>query len=122
VQERAFERFPRLGERRNQLAGTLSGGERQMLAMCRAVATEPAVLLIDEISMGLAPMIVHGLYEIVRQLAGEGVTILLVEQFAPVALSVADAAAVMRLGRIVAMGKPVDVADALSEAYLGAAS
>jgi len=122
VQERAFDRFPRLGERRNQLAGTLSGGERQMLAMCRAFATEPAVLLIDEISMGLAPMIVHGLYEVVGQLAAEGLTILVVEQFAPVALSVADKAAVMRLGNIVAMGKPDDVADSLSEAYLGAAS
>jgi branched-chain amino acid transport system ATP-binding protein len=122
VQERAFNRFPRLGGRRNQLAGTLSGGERQMLAMCRAFATEPAVLLVDEISMGLAPMIVHGLYDIVRQLAADGVTILLVEQFAPLALSVADAAAVMHLGTIVAMGKPDDVADSLSEAYLGTAS
>ena len=122
VQERAFARFPRLGERRHQLAGTLSGGERQMLAMCRAFATEPAVLLIDEISMGLAPMIVHGLYEIVSQLAAEGLTILLVEQFAPLALAVADTAAVMRLGNIVAMGKPDDVAGTLSEAYLGAAS
>jgi branched-chain amino acid transport system ATP-binding protein len=122
VQERAFDRFPRLAERRNQLAGTLSGGERQMLAMCRAFATEPAVLLIDEISMGLAPMIVHGLYEVVRQLAAQGLTIFVVEQFAPLALSVADAAAVMRLGNIVAMGKPDDVAEALSEAYLGAVS
>jgi branched-chain amino acid transport system ATP-binding protein len=122
VQDRAFARFPRLGERRNQLAGTLSGGERQMLAMCRAFATEPAVVLIDEISMGLAPMIVRGLYEVVSQLAAEGLTILLVEQFAPLALSVADTAAVMRLGHIVAMGKPDDVADSLSEAYLGAAS
>jgi len=122
VQERAFEGFPRLGERRTQLAGTLSGGERQMLAMCRAFATEPAVLLIDEISMGLAPMIVRGLYDIVRQLAADGVTILLVEQFAPLALSVADTAAVMRLGHIVAMGKPDDVADSISDAYLGGAS
>src|SRR5205823_10837009 len=111
VQERAFDRFPQLGERRNQLAGTLSGGERQMLAMCRAFATEPAVLLIDEISMGLAPMIVHGLYDVAGQLAAEGLTILLVEQFAPLALAVADTAAVMRLGNIVAMGKPDEVAD-----------
>ncbi|MBV8162276.1 MAG: ABC transporter ATP-binding protein [Acidimicrobiia bacterium] len=122
VKDRAFARFPQLGKRRNQLAGTLSGGERQMLAMCRAFATEPAVLLIDEISMGLAPMIVHGLYEVVAQLAAEGLTILVVEQFAPVVLSVADAAAVMRLGNIVAKGKPDEVAGSLSEAYLGAAS
>ena len=119
VRERAFARFPRLGERRDQLAGLLSGGERQMLTMCRAFATEPALLLIDEISMGLAPMIVRGLYEVVVQLAAEGISILVVEQFAPLALTVADTAAVMRLGRIVARGKPDEIADALSEAYLG---
>jgi branched-chain amino acid transport system ATP-binding protein len=119
VQERAFSRFPILGQRREQLAGTLSGGERQMLTMCRAFATEPALLLIDEISMGLAPMIVRGLYEVVVQLAADGISILVVEQFAPLALSVADTAAVMRVGRIVARGEPAEIADALSEAYLG---
>ena len=122
VQDRSFTRFPILGQRRNQLAGTLSGGERQMLTMCRAFATEPALLLIDEISMGLAPMIVHGLYEVVAQLAAEGVSILVVEQFAPLALSVADEAAVMRLGHIVARGEPDEIADSLSEAYLGTGS
>jgi len=119
VQERAFARFPRLGERRHQLAGLLSGGERQMLTMCRAFATEPALLMIDEISMGLAPMIVRGLYEVVVQLAAEGISILVVEQFAPLALAVADTAAVMRLGHIVARGEPDEIADSLSEAYLG---
>jgi len=119
VKDRAFTRFPRLGERQSQLAGTLSGGERQMLTMCRAFATEPALLLIDEISMGLAPLIVRGLYEVVAQLAAEGISILVVEQFAPLALSVADTAAVMRLGRIVARGQPNEIADSLSEAYLG---
>jgi branched-chain amino acid transport system ATP-binding protein len=119
VQERAFARFPVLGERRHQLAGTLSGGERQMLAMCRAFATDPAVLLVDEISMGLAPLIVKGLYEVLGQLAADGVSILLVEQFAAMALDVADYAAVMRLGRIEAAGRPEDVLDSLSAAYLG---
>jgi branched-chain amino acid transport system ATP-binding protein len=122
VQRRAFERFPRLQERRSQAAGTLSGGEQQMLAMSRALVAEPAVLLLDEISMGLAPMIVAELYQLVRQLAQEGITILLVEQFATTALRVADFAAVMTQGRIVAVGEPQDLADQVSEAYLGGAA
>ena len=119
VEERAFETFPRLGERRHQLAGTLSGGERQMLALSRAFTSDPAVLLLDEISMGLAPIIVSELYDKVGQLAAEGISILLVEQFATAALKVADHAAVMRQGRIDVAGRPEDVAGALSEAYLG---
>src|SRR5207245_1971936 len=119
VQERAFSRFPMLGERRGQLAGTLSGGERQMLSMCRAFTTDPAVLLIDEISMGLAPLIVEELYRVIGQLTAEGIAVLIVEQFASMALKVADHAAIMRLGRIRAAGAPADIADALSEAYLG---
>jgi branched-chain amino acid transport system ATP-binding protein len=122
VQERAYARFPRLGERRTQLAGTMSGGEQQMLAMSRALVTDPGVLLLDEISMGLAPKIVAELYELVGQLAQEGISILLVEQFARTALAVADYAAVMTQGRIAMVGQPADVADFVNEAYLGGAA
>ena len=122
VQDRAFTRFPRLAERRKQRAGTMSGGEQQMLAMSRALVAEPAVLLLDEISMGLAPIIVAELYELVRQLAKEGITILLVEQFANTALKVSDFAAVMTTGRIVAVGQPQDIEEHVSAAYLGGAA
>jgi branched-chain amino acid transport system ATP-binding protein len=122
VEERAFSRFPRLGERRTQLAGTMSGGEQQMLAMARALATEPALLLLDEISMGLAPLIVEELYDLVAQIASEGIAILLVEQFANTALKVADYAAIMTHGLISEIGEPADIADAVSAAYLGASS
>jgi branched-chain amino acid transport system ATP-binding protein len=122
LQDRAFARFPILGKRRTQLAGTLSGGERQMLSMCRAFVTDPAILLVDEISMGLAPLIVHELYGVIRQLAAEGMSVLVVEQFATMALEVADYAAIMRLGRIEAAGKPGEIAGAVAEAYLGGGS
>ncbi len=122
VQDIAYARFPRLGERRTQLAGTMSGGEQQMLAMSRALVADPGVLLLDEISMGLAPLIVAELYDVVRQIADEGISILLVEQFARTALAVADYAAVMTQGRIAMVGQPADVADFVSEAYLGGAA
>jgi branched-chain amino acid transport system ATP-binding protein len=122
VEERTFQRFPRLGERRNQRAGTMSGGEQQMLAMSRALVADPSVLLLDEISMGLAPLIVAELYDIVRQLSEAGITILLVEQFANTALAVADYVAVMSQGRVTAVGEPSDVGDSVSAAYLGGAA
>ncbi|MBV8691818.1 MAG: ABC transporter ATP-binding protein [Actinobacteria bacterium] len=120
VEDVAYTRFPRLGERRNQLAGTMSGGEQQMLAMARGLATDPALLLLDELSMGLAPLIVEQLYEIVAQIAAEGVSILVVEQFARTVLGVADYAAIMLHGRVTSVGQPADLEEELSAAYLGA--
>jgi branched-chain amino acid transport system ATP-binding protein len=122
VKEKCFDLFPRLKERRKQLAGTLSGGEQQMLALARAIATQPGLLLLDEISMGLAPKIVEDLYEIVGRIAAGGVAILLVEQFATMALSVADYAAVMVQGRIRTVGQPSDVEAELQSAYFGGAA
>jgi branched-chain amino acid transport system ATP-binding protein len=120
IEETAFTRFPRLGDRRSQLAGTLSGGEQQMLAMSRGLATDPGLLLLDELSMGLAPIIIEDLYEIVANVAREGVSILVVEQFAQTVLGVADEAVIMVHGEITAVGAPAALAEQLSSAYLGA--
>ncbi len=120
VLDRAFDVFPKLKQRRHQLAGTMSGGEQQMLALARAVATDPALLMLDEISMGLAPLVVEELYEVIGTIAREGVAVLLVEQFAQTALAAADYAAVMVQGVVRTVGQPADVAEELSGAYLGA--
>ena len=119
VEGEAYARFPRLKERRKQIAGTLSGGEQQMLAMARGLATKPALLLLDELSMGLAPIIVEELYALVAQIAQEGVSILVVEQFASTVLGVADLAAVLVHGKVARVGTPHELQDELSKAYLG---
>ena len=122
--ERALELFPRLKERQLQLAGTLSGGEQQMLAMARALMMNPEVILLDEPSMGLAPILVEEVFRIIQRLKSDGVTMLLVEQFAAAALNVADYGYVMENGRISVHGAPDKLKNdpAVYEAYLGGAN
>ena len=116
-----FERFPRLKERQNQLAGTLSGGEQQMLAMGRALMSHPSIILMDEPSMGLSPIFVNEIFDIIQEVSKSGTTVLLVEQNAKKALSIADRAYVLETGNIVLEGKASELLenDAIKKAYLG---
>ena len=119
--EEMFQRFPRLKEREKQIAGTLSGGEQQMLAMARALMSRPKLLMLDEPSMGLAPILVEQIFDIITELHQSGVTILLVEQNAQMALRVADRAYVMETGLITMQGPAEELLhnDAVQKAYLG---
>ena len=119
--ERQFARFPRLAERRHQMAGTLSGGEQQMLAIARALMSRPRLLLLDEPSLGLAPLIVRAIFQIIRDLHAAGVTILLVEQNASLALQIADRAYVLEAGRLTISGPAALLLrdERVQRAYLG---
>ncbi len=119
--DRVFQRFPRLKERRTQIAGTLSGGEQQMLAMGRALMCHPKLMMLDEPSMGLAPILVEQIFEIIQRLHESGTTILLVEQNAEMALQIADRAYVLESGRVTLSGTGTELAqsDEIKKAYLG---
>jgi branched-chain amino acid transport system ATP-binding protein len=119
--DRAVTAFPRLGERMNQQAGTMSGGEQQMLALARAYVQQPRFVLLDEVSMGLAPKIVDELFEFLAMLARNGASLLLVEQYVARALEVADYVFLLNRGEVVFAGQPAELdADALAERYVGA--
>lgn len=119
--ECVFERFPRLKERRRQVAGTLSGGEQQMLAVARGLMSRPKILLLDEPSMGLAPIIVNQIYDLIREIRDSGITVLLVEQNARKALGICDYAYVLENGKINLSGSGEELlqSDAVRKAYLG---
>lgn len=119
--EKIFVRFPKLGERRSQLAGTMSGGEQQMLAMGRALMSRPRLLLLDEPSMGLAPLLVREIFSIIKEINASGTTVLLVEQNAHMALSIAHRAYVLETGRITLAGaaKELAASEEVRKAYLG---
>ena len=116
-----YKRFPRLEERKNQMAGTLSGGEQQMLAMGRALMSNPKIILMDEPSMGLSPILVNEIFDIIRAVSESGTTVLLVEQNAKKALAIADRAYVLETGKIVLEGNAKDLLedDSIKKAYLG---
>ena len=116
-----YERFPRLEERKNQMAGTLSGGEQQMLAMGRALMSKPKLILMDEPSMGLSPILVNEIFDIIRSVSESGTTVLLVEQNAKKALSIANRAYVLETGKIVLSGDAKELLEdeAIKKAYLG---
>ncbi len=119
--ENAFQRFPRLSERRNQLGGTLSGGEQQMLAIARGLMSHPDLLLLDEPSMGLSPILVEQIFNIIRDINDQGTSILLVEQNAQMALSIADRGYVLETGRVTMEGLAQELLHdpQVIEAYLG---
>ncbi len=117
--QRMYDLFPRLVERRDQLAGTLSGGEQQMLVMARALMSRPRLLMLDEPSMGLAPLMVKKIFETIKEVAAQGMSILLVEQNARLALQVADRGYVMEAGSITLSGASLLDSDAVRRAYLG---
>ena len=119
--EMVYKRFPRLEERKNQIAGTLSGGEQQMLAMGRALMSHPQIILMDEPSMGLSPIFVNEIFDIIKDVSESGTTVLLVEQNAKKALSIADRAYVLETGKIVLTGKASALLDdaSVKKAYLG---
>ena len=119
--EMVYKRFPRLEERKNQLAGTLSGGEQQMLAMGRALMSHPKIIVMDEPSMGLSPILVNEIFEIIKEVSAGGTTVLLVEQNAKKALSIADRAYVLETGKIVLEGDAKELMndDSIKKAYLG---
>lgn len=119
--EKAYELFPRLAERRNQLAGTMSGGEQQMLAIARAIMSEPRLLMLDEPSLGLAPVIVDLIMDKIKEINEQGTTILLIEQNAELALAISDYAYVMSVGEVVLSGESREIAKdkSMLEAYLG---
>ena len=119
--EMVYKRFPRLEERKNQLAGTLSGGEQQMLAMGRALMSHPKMIVMDEPSMGLSPIYVNEIFQIIKDVSADGVTVLLVEQNAKKALSIADRAYVLETGKIILEGDAKELMndESVKKAYLG---
>jgi branched-chain amino acid transport system ATP-binding protein len=116
----AAEAFPRLGERFTQRAGTMSGGEQQMLALARAYVSEPSIVLLDEVSMGLAPRIVDEIFEHLRHLASTGISLLVVEQYVSRALELADYVYILDRGRVRFVGEPEEISkDRIAQSYLG---